>query len=102
MKISVSEIAGRNAVSSKDGDALYGKIISNIEIEHVELDFADVEIFSTPFFNLAIGRLLERMSPESLNEKLEFINLSPLGFRTLRRVIDNAKRHYSTSQSKGV
>jgi hypothetical protein len=99
MKISVNQIAGRNAVSSADGDALYKQIIANIEADRVELDFAGVEIFSTPFFNLAIGRLLERMSSDTLNTRLEFVNLSPLGFRTLRRVIDNAKRHYADSSS---
>jgi len=96
MKISVSEFAGRNAVSSKDGEILFNKIISTIEVEHVVLDFAGVEVFSTPFFNLGIGRLLERMPADKLNQRLEFVNLSQLGFRTLRRVIDNAKQHYAS------
>lgn len=95
MKISVNQIAGRNAVSSSDGDALYKQIIANIDADSVELDFEGVEIFSTPFFNLAIGRLLERMPPDVLNSRLHVVNLSSLGFRTLRRVIDNAKRHYA-------
>lgn len=95
MRISVTEIAGRNAVSSTAGDAVYKLIVEGIDKEVVELDFAGVEIFSTPFFNLAIARLLERMSSDVLNERLHVLNLSPLGFNTLRRVIDNAKRHYA-------
>lgn len=95
MRISVSEIAGRNAVSSKAGEALYKEIVSHIDADSVELDFAGVEIFSTPFFNLAIGRLLEKMPSDVLNQRLHMLNLTPLGFSTLRRVIDNAKRHYS-------
>lgn len=95
MRISVSEIAGRNAVSSKAGDDLYRAIVSHIDDETIELDFAGVEIFSTPFFNLAIARLLERMPADLLNQRLQVLNLSTLGFSTLRRVIDNAKRHYS-------
>ncbi|PTR30759.1 uncharacterized protein DUF4325 [Luteibacter sp. OK325] len=95
MRIPVAEIAGRNAVSSKAGEAVYKAIIGSIDVETVELDFIGVEIFSTPFFNLAIGRLLERMSADMLNQRLQVVNLTPLGFSTLRRVIDNAKRHYS-------
>ncbi|WP_429245022.1 STAS-like domain-containing protein [Luteibacter sp. 621] len=95
MRIPVSEISGRNAVSSKAGEALYQEILRRIDVETVELDFAGVEIFSTPFFNLAIGRLLQRMPSDLLNQRLQVLNLSPLGFSTLRRVIDNAKRHYS-------
>ncbi|MGO4503259.1 MULTISPECIES: STAS-like domain-containing protein [unclassified Dyella] len=95
MKISVINIAGRNAVSSKDGEALYNLIMHNIADGHIELDFSGVEVFSTPFFNLGIGRLLARLSTDELNKKLEFQHLSPLGFQTLRRVIDNAKKHYA-------
>jgi hypothetical protein len=95
MRISVTEIAGRNAVSSTAGEAVYKMILSGIDDEVVELDFAGVEIFSTPFFNLAIARLLDRMPSEVLNQRLHVLNLSPLGFSTLRRVIDNAKRHYA-------
>jgi len=100
MKISVIDIAGRNAVSSKDGETLYNEIMRNIDVDRIELDFEGVEIFSTPFFNLGIGRLLERLSTDELNKKLEFQHLSNLGFQTLRRVIDNAKKYYaSTSHS---
>lgn len=97
MKINVVEISGRNAVSSSDGQELYSQIIAKIDDEPVELDFAGVEVFSTPFFNLGIGRLLEKMSPELLNTRLKVVNLSHLGMRTLRRVIENAKRHYLDS-----
>lgn len=97
MKISVISISGRNAVSSKDGETLYKKITENLGEELIELDFDGVEIFSTPFFNLGIGRLLEHLSADELNKKIEFKHLSHLGFQTLRRVIDNAKRHYASA-----
>jgi hypothetical protein len=96
MKIDVKSISGQNAVSSHHGDILYQQILSAINRDEVaELDFDGVEIFSTPFFNLAVARLLQDRSSSYLNDRVKFLNLSPVGFSTLRRVIANAKDHYS-------
>ncbi|WP_449426846.1 STAS-like domain-containing protein [Rhodanobacter umsongensis] len=95
MKILVKNISGPNAVASHHGDALYKQVVSGIEKDDVvELDFAGIEIFSTPFFNLGIARLLQGRTVGYLNSHVKFVNLSPVGRSTLRRVIDNAKRHY--------
>ncbi|MBN3885862.1 MAG: STAS-like domain-containing protein [Nostoc sp. JL34] len=66
-----------------------------LALNEVELDFAGVEIFASPFFNFAIGQLLRDIKPETLNRLLKFSNLNTVGKQILKLVIENSKRYYS-------
>lgn len=96
MLIKVLDLVGKNAMTLADGEAVYTNIHDHlIQGETVELDFAGVEVFASPFFNAGIGRLVGDISAETLNAHLKFDHLSDFGARILRRVIENAKEYYS-------
>jgi hypothetical protein len=58
-----------------------------------------VKIFASPFFNAAVGQLVKDFKPDSLNRLLKVQNLSPLGQDVLKRVIENAKLYFSSSEN---
>ncbi|MBN4005571.1 MAG: STAS-like domain-containing protein [Nostoc sp. LPT] len=52
-------LIGKNCTTPGDGQKVYALVYPELLAEHqVELDFAGVEIFASPFFNFAIGQLL--------------------------------------------
>ena len=87
-------------MTSEDGqkvyDAIYPKLIAG---HHIELDFADVQIFASPFFNFAIGQLLRDIPTDTLNKLLKLSHLNPVGMKILKRVIENSKEYYSNANA---
>lgn len=95
MKIIAKEIVGGNAISMQTGQNLY-EIISKplISGEEVEIDFQDVELFASPFFNASIGYLIKDIKVTDLQQRLKIINLSAVGRQLLNHVISNAIKYY--------
>jgi hypothetical protein len=97
MKCLVREIVGEDAITLEDGQAVHDRIKPELAAGHqVELDFDGVTVFASPFFNAAIGQLLEDIQPEDLNGLLRVQNLNAVGAGLMSRVIENAKRYYSS------
>ena len=96
MKYVVYSLIGENCITVDDGQKVYDLIHPDLVAGHpVELDFAGVSVFASPFFNAAIGRLLKDIKPEDLNRLLKVSNLIPVGMDVLKRVIENSKQYYS-------
>ena len=96
MKVRVSDLTGKYAITLDDGQAVYDSIYPTLSgSQNVELDFDGVEIFASPFFNAAIGQLLREFTPESLKESLSVVNLDSEGRDVLKQVIANSRRYYS-------
>lgn len=99
MNISVKEIIGVNCVTPEDGDKLYQLIKPKlIKQELVTVDFENVSVFASPFFNMSIGRLLSDIKPEDLNQFLQIKGLDPDDMMVLRRVIENSKKYYLSNK----
>lgn len=96
MQVIVRDLIGfEDAITMDDGQRLYDLIHPELTAGRpVELDFAGVEVFASPFFNASIGQLLRDLEPADLNRLLRIANLRPVGAETLRLVIDNSKRYY--------
>ncbi len=93
----IHSLIGKNCITSEDGQAIYNLIHPQLLAENsVELDFAEVNIFASPFFNAAIGQLLKDIQTEKLNRLIKFSNLSPVGMQLVKKVIGNAKQYYSS------
>jgi hypothetical protein len=94
--IKVVDSIGRSALSMAKGNELYNKIMPILKKgEKITLDFENVEMFATLFFNTSIGRLLKDYRPEELQEKIKFVNLTPVGRELLRRSIKNSAEYFS-------
>jgi hypothetical protein len=96
MRCSIQELVGENCITMDDGQIVYDFIHPKLlKQESVELDFTGVEVFASPFFNVAIGQLLSDLDADSLNRFLKFKHLSAVGKDALKRSIENAKEYYS-------
>ncbi|MBM4047447.1 MAG: DUF4325 domain-containing protein [Planctomycetes bacterium] len=96
MKCSVYPLVGENCITMEDGQKVYDLIHPELQAGRaVELDFQGSSVFASPFFNAAIGQLLEDIPPETLNRLLTVSNMGPVGMNVLKRVIENAKEYYS-------
>ena len=103
MKIGVAPRCEKLCITTEDGEQLRSEIVAQLSKgERVELDFADVEVFASPFLNAAVGSLLRDYKPEDLNSAIRFINLSPEDAQLLRRVIENARDYFANLKAKQI
>lgn len=89
IKLSVVEIAGPYCATYKEGAQLFLNIspLFKASIE-VQLDFSDVELTSSSFFNELFGSITESFGEEFLDQHLSFISLKPRH----KYVLDKARR----------
>ncbi|MBM4167859.1 MAG: DUF4325 domain-containing protein [Ignavibacteria bacterium] len=96
MKINLFDLIGEYCITLQGGEDVYELIHPELMAgRQVELDFLNVGVFASPFFNAAIGRLLEDLKSDDLNQLLKISNLNDVGNMVLRRVIENSKEYYS-------
>lgn len=96
MKLNIYELIGENCITLEDGQKIYDRIHPELLAGHpVEIDFAKVGVYASPFFNAAIGQLLKDIKAEDLNRLLKINNLVPAGRAVLKHVIENSKQYYS-------
>ncbi len=101
MKYNIHAIVGKNGMTSQDGQQVYDAIYPELKAGHpVELDFAEVEIFASPFFNFAIGQLVKDIQTDTLNNLLKVSHLNSVGMKILKRVIENSKEYYSNPEKR--
>ena len=99
MILKIYDITGEYAISADYGQQVYDQIHSDLfDGRAVELDFAEVKVFASAFFNFAIGQLLKDISTDDFHRLLQISSLSPNGASILDQIITNAKRYYSDSQ----
>ncbi len=60
--------------------------------EKIIVDFSDITVFTTMFFNACSGHYVLNNSLEWYNQNIECINLSELGEQTHKHSIENAER----------
>ena len=103
MKVEMSTLVGENCITLDQGHQVYEKIHPELKSGRgVELDFAGVRVFASPFFNAAIGRLLQDITAPDLNRLLKVEHLSPAGLDVLRHVIENSKQYYSNPAARSA
>lgn len=94
-RIEVVVIVGENAISMQSGTNLYAQIHDLLKSgERVELDFAGIQLFASPFFNASIGLLLKDIDVNVLQSLLKVVNLDKVGHQLLNHVIANAIKFY--------
>ncbi|UUX92974.1 STAS-like domain-containing protein [Methanoplanus endosymbiosus] len=103
MTINVQNIIGENCITLEDGEKVYRLILSALNNnQNAELDFTGVRIYSSPFFNGAVAKLLGSFTPEELNARVKFAGLTKHGDQVLRRVIQNARKYYSNDKFRSA
>ncbi len=103
MKCNVYSLIGENCITLNDGQRVFDLIHPELAAgRSVELDFAGSNVFASPFFNAAVGQLLEDISADNLNRLLTILNLGPVGVNVLRRVVENAREYYSNQKVRAA
>jgi hypothetical protein len=94
-KLNILDLVGEDCITIEDGEKVYDLIHPELKAcRPVELDFAGVEVFAAPFFDAAVGRLLEEFTPDDLNRLLKVSNLVPEEVEALKLVIEDSARYY--------
>lgn len=90
-----------NALSIENGEIIKKEIEKLLINENtVTLDFTEISLFATPFFNACIGYFIIKLSPDEFNKKIKFINLSTLGEETYNFSYENAVIVYNNKLSQ--
>ena len=95
----VEEVSLKKAATSDEGLPIYEKIIASLnDGEGICLDFQQVELVTTAFLNVVIGRLYEKYTSEELNEKITFSGLRPEITSRIKAVSETAKNYYKNQE----
>ena len=68
--------------------------------EKIVLDFSDVKIFTTLFFNNALTKYVMQLTPQGYDEKFVVLNLSEIGKVTYEHSLSNAKDYYNLNSEQ--
>lgn len=97
IKINVYEQIGSSAaVSSEDGELLFGKITKGLEEKDILLilDWTNITLITSTFLNAAIGQLYSKYDSSFLRKRLRVENLSREDLELLKKVIERAKEYF--------
>lgn len=99
MNINIFEITGKAALSMKNGEKVYEIIKANIDgCERIELNFDNVKIFSTPFFNASLGRLASEYDSKNLLEVIKIINITKNGENLIKTSMESSEEVKSSQE----
>ncbi len=93
-KINVYDLTGKYAMSMKQGNILFKEIEDACEKDDIILDFSNVEVIASPFFNASICLLLQEYEIQEILSSINIENISTDGRNILNLCINNAIEHY--------
>ena len=103
MRILIKEFIGPRCIPKDDGQKLHDKITACLsDKNNVILDFSNVKMFASPFFNYSIGQLFNSYSESDIRSFLHLENLEPVGHAIIERVVENANRFKSEVDYKKI
>lgn len=103
MKLSIRDTIGPRCIIKEDGQKIFNAICDPLKRgETVTLDFDGVSQFATPFFNFAIGQLLNYIPEADVRRFLQFESLNETGNSVVERVIENATKQHADKQYRDI
>ena len=88
----------KTAFSAEDEANLLKEIQPLVDAgEKIVLDFSEIKLFTTLFFNNALAKYVLEMGPEAYSHRFEVKNLSEVGETTYLHSMENAKDYYRVS-----
>jgi len=81
-----------NALTESNGIKLRNEVEELMKRgeKNIVVDFTDIALFASPFFNAFIGYFLLNYDESVINSQIELINLSSLGEETYEHSYNNA------------
>lgn len=68
--------------------------------DKITIDFSDIKIFTTLFFNNALTKYVMQLGPDKYKQKFEITNLSEIGNVTYEHSLENAMNYYNLSEDE--
>ena len=88
----------KTGFSANDAEALLAVIEPMVtNCEKVRIDFSNIKIFTTLFFNIALTKYVVQFGPDKYKDMFEVLNLSEVGQSTYQHSFDNAVEYYNLS-----
>lgn len=79
------------ALAEEDGIVLFNAISEKLDAgETVQVDFSEINLFATPFFNASLGAVILKYGIEKFDERVAVVGLDDLGMETYNHSRDNA------------
>ena len=100
-KINVSELI-ENGLTESNGFLLREKIaelLKEIEEGTIILNFRDITLFATPFFNASIGFFVLKLGPDKFDKIFKLEEITDLGLSTYQHSYDNAVEIYNKNMN---
>lgn len=98
IKINVSRLI-ENGLTESNGIILRKKIEEELERIKVDdiiiLNFKNISLFATPFFNASIGYFVLKFGKEKFDKIFKLDKISELGMNTYKHSYDNAVEMYN-------
>ena len=95
MRLSIKDQIGPRCIIKEDGQRIYDAIHGALQNgETVILDFKGVSQVASPFFNFAIGQLLNDIAEADMCRLLQIEYLNETGRLVVERVIENAAKYH--------
>lgn len=94
-RLQIAAQTGDACITIEQGEPLYEQVFARLRAgDSVTMDFRGVQVFASPFFNAAVGRLLKDFSIEDFRNRVIVEGLTPVGIALMERVIENSNRFY--------
>ncbi len=104
-KIIISELIN-NALTESNGLILREKIEIFLkemsEDDTITLDFKNITLFATPFFNASIGYFILNLGPEKFAKIFKLEQISELGQSTYQHSYENAVEIYNRNTNTDI
>jgi hypothetical protein len=103
MKVMIRDTVGARCMVPEDGQKIHDMIAPALKSgDDVYLDFSGVNLFASPFFNFAIGQLLNDVPVESVRRLLHLEQINDVGKLVVERVISNASAYHGNEDYQKI
>lgn len=88
----------KTGFSANDAESLLCVIEPMVsQNQKIQIDFSDIKIFTTLFFNIALTKFIVQFGPQKYAEMFDILNLSEVGQSTYQHSFENAVEYFNLS-----
>ncbi len=101
IKILITELVGSDsAISTEDGDKLFQRIDKALKNEAlIQISFKGIKLITTAFLNAGVGQLYGKYEGDTLNQKIEILDMESTDLEILKKVVEAAKKYFQNKES---
>lgn len=103
MEIIKVALYSKMCLSETEGRKLRDLIEGSLKVNDiVEVDFIDMGLFASPYFNTSFGYLFNLLGPIDYSNRIKVKNLTSVGEKTYNKVMENALNYYNSDKKNEI